>query len=72
MTHFFCALQLLSLKTKTFYEFDCECEAQCIVEAKAIMRTLANALIDENPSYLFVQPTFVFKPLLVVVQNERA
>lgn len=67
MTRFMFAVQLLSPVTQKFYEFDCECEAQCPVEAKAIAKTLVNAIIDENPDYRFMEAGFVMKPMLQVV-----
>jgi len=69
MTRFMFVVQMLSPVTKSFYEFDCECEAQCIKEAKAIVQTLANAIIDTNPDYQFIFSGSVLKPLLEVVPN---
>lgn len=67
MTRFMFAVQLLSPVTQTFYEFDCECEAQCPKEAKAIAQTLINAIIDENPDYRFIESGCIIKPMLQVV-----
>jgi len=69
MTRFFFDLQLLSKARNEFYTLDGECEGQCIKEARAVVQTLGNAIVDHNPLEQFEVVGFVLRPWLKVISH---